>query len=504
MVDADPSPRISKSSAQDGRRRCLVLLTLIIAAVAFIVAQERVQDRERQWLAGDSHIHSHWSPGYDRTRNPPEPIKGQDAAYSTPTNARKAREYGLSWMVTTDHGGPNHSKFNLVHAYAELEESRREVPDLLQFYGMELNMPAMDHHTLILPHAEDEWKTLFNIESQFDSNEAWPVDPTRNSEAAGFRALMFMSGLPRLPLLFANHPSRSATGVGVYGLDEPRELRNNHDAAPTLYRGMEGAPGHQAGALAADGSIRRDAAGQPTGSRGAYRNAGAGTFGGFDQMTAIVGGLWDAMLGEGRRFWIVATSDSHANYTDASRPGSDFWPGQYQKTYVLAHRTHDDILEGLRDGRAFAVAGDLVSELNVSAASSGSSAATGGTLGVRPRSDVTVTIRFRDPESRNAGGDNPKVKRIDLIVGDVRGPLADRNHDRNETTKVVGRFTERDWNAVDDVYTLTTTIPRLERSIYLRVRGTNTADVEPAMDPPGENPWSDLWVYSNPIFIDVR
>ena len=38
-------------------------------------------------------------------------------------------------------------------------------------------------------------------------------------------------------------------------------------------------------------------------------------------MTAIVGGLWDSLLGEGRRFWIVATSDSHAHYTDASRPG---------------------------------------------------------------------------------------------------------------------------------------------------------------------------------------
>ena len=87
-------------------------------------------------------------------------------------------------MVTTDHGGPNHSKFNLVHAYAELTASRAQVPDVLQFYGMELNMPAMDHHTLILPNAEDEWKTLFNIESQFDANDAWPPDPSRNSEAA--------------------------------------------------------------------------------------------------------------------------------------------------------------------------------------------------------------------------------------------------------------------------------------------------------------------------------
>lgn len=481
--------------------RPFVLIALMFVAV---IALAPAQTEERHWLAGDSHIHSHWSPGYDRTQNPPEPIKGSDAIYSTPANARKAREYGLSWMVTTDHGGPNHSKFNLVHAYAELKQSRQEVPDLLQFYGMELNMPAMDHHTLILPQDEDEWKTLFNIESQFDSNEAWPADPSRNSEAAAFRALTFMSGLRRLPVLFANHPSRSATGIGVYGLDEPRELRNNHDTAPAVYRGMEGAPGHQAAALAPDGSIKRDASGQPAGSRGIYRNPGASTFGGFDQMTAIVGGLWDSMLGEGRRFWIVATSDSHVNFAEPSRPGSDFWPGQYQKTYVLARKTYDDVLDGLREGRVFAVAGDLVSELNVTASGEGSSAGAGGTLPVRPRTDVTVTIRFRDPVGPNPGGSDPSVQRVDLIAGDVRGALADRHHDKNDTTKVVGRFTARDWKVQGDAFTITTTIPRLERSVYLRVRGTSTMEMEPAMDPPGENPWTDLWFYSNPIFLEVR
>ena len=231
--------------ASFGTPRARVFATLAMVAAGLL---SFAQDRQpRQWLAGDSHIHSHWSPGYDRTTTPPEPIKGQDAIYSTPLNAQKAREFGLSWMVTTDHGGPNHSKFNLTHAYTELKASRAQIPDVLQFYGMELNMPAMDHHTLILPYEEDEWKTLFNIESQFDANDAWPPDPARNSEAAGIRALVFMNALQRLPLVFANHPSRSAKGVGLYGLDEPRELRASNDVAPQVYRGMEGAPGHQAG-----------------------------------------------------------------------------------------------------------------------------------------------------------------------------------------------------------------------------------------------------------------
>ncbi|WP_353901506.1 hypothetical protein ABUL04_10295 [Micromonospora harpali] len=34
----------------------------------------------------------------------------------------------------------------------------------------------------------------------------------------------------------------------------------------------------------------------------------------------------------GRRWWITAISDSHVHWT---RGGSDFWPGEYSKTYVL-------------------------------------------------------------------------------------------------------------------------------------------------------------------------
>jgi hypothetical protein len=480
----------------------------VFVGVAFVAASVMsLAQSERQWLAGDSHIHSHWSASYDRAVAPPAAVKGGEGIYSTPTNAKMARQYGLSWMVTTDHGGPNHSKLNLEQAYAELKESRVQVPEVLQFYGMELNMPAMDHHTLIIPNADDEWRTLFEIERRFDSSEAWPADPARNSEAMAVQAVAHMKRLRRLPLLFANHPSRSAAGIGVYGRDEPREFRAYNDLAPDVYHGMEGAPGHQAGGLGRDGRPKRDAKGQPAGNRGSYGNEKARTFGGFDQMTAIVGGLWDSLLGEGRRFWIVATSDSHAHYADPDRSGSDFWPGQYQKTYVHARKTFDDILEGLRAGRIFAVAGDLVSELGVQATAGRSSAETGGTLAVASGSDVEVTVTFRNPNRPNAHGDNPKLRRVDLIVGRVRGPVGrrglDQNVDRNETTRVVARFSEKDWTLEDGVAMLRTVLPRVDGDLYLRVRGTNTDDLEPPMDGPGEDPWLDLWVYSNPIFVEV-
>src|SRR5918994_5758951 len=236
------------------------------------------QDSERAWLAGDSHIHSHWSPGYDRTVTPPVAIQGRDALYPTPLNARMAQRFGLSWMVTTDHGGPNHAKLNLTQAYAELRQSRADIPDVLQFYGLELNMPGMDHHTLIIPHTHFEASALYDLEHRFDANEAFPVDPTRRSAAARVAALTYMSSLPRLPLVFANHPSRSATGVGAFGSTEPWEIRQNIETAPEVYRGMEGGPGHQASSLTmgppidlpadpSDGTAARPVA---RGSRGGY------------------------------------------------------------------------------------------------------------------------------------------------------------------------------------------------------------------------------------------
>ena len=122
----------------------------------------------RQWLAGVHHIHSQYSTGWETETNPPTPIIGGDAIYPTPKNAEMARQFGLAWMVTTDHGGPNHSRVNRELAYPELLASRIQVPEVVQFYGMELNTPARDHSSLIIPHSHDEAHVLEELESRFD------------------------------------------------------------------------------------------------------------------------------------------------------------------------------------------------------------------------------------------------------------------------------------------------------------------------------------------------
>lgn len=86
----------------------------------------------------------------------------------------------------------------------------------------------------------------------------------------------------------------------------------------------------------------------------------------------------------------------------------------------------------------------------------------------------------------------------------MRGPASDRHADRNDTTRVRGRFDAKRWSKDGADYVIKTTIGAVRGDIYLRIRGTNTATLEPEMDPRGENPWTDLWFYSNPIFIEVK
>jgi hypothetical protein len=457
-------------------------------------------DQGRSWLAGDHHIHSEFSADYvpdpARPSTPPLPLLGKDGRYSITKNAQMARSFGLRWMVATDHGGPLHSKLNYKQAYPALLESRRAVPEVLQLYGMEFDTPAGDHSSLIIPHSAGEREQLHDIEARFSQREAFPLDPARNTEPRMIEALRHMRAHGTPPVLIANHPSRSAETVGGYGKYTPQEFRNWNDTAPNVAVGMEGAPGHQAGALKPDGSI------DPSGMRGGYKKSP--TLGGFDQMTARLGGFWDSMLGEGRRWWITATSDSHENWRDG---GNDFWPGEYSKTYVHARADKADILDAMRNGRVFVTTGDLVSELDVTAralkARSGRIVRTGDSLRIPPGTDVEITIRLRDPAAANASGRAAEVRRVDLIVGQVSGPVADRSADSNPTTKVLHRFAASDWRRDGEFLMMTHVLRNVAGPHYLRVRGTSTAELEPLPDPAGEDPWSDLWFYSNPIFIET-
>ena len=89
-----------------------------------------------------------------------------------------------------------------------------------------------------------------------------------------------------------------------------------------------------------------------------------------------IGGVWDALLGEGRNFWFFASSDWHNRGMfgpDDRRSSQDFFPGEYQRTYVKvgeADRASKGkvlapgaIVDGLRTGNAFAASGQLIDRL---------------------------------------------------------------------------------------------------------------------------------------------
>lgn len=449
--------------------------------------ERRGDSRGRVWRAGDHHVHSEYSGEFDTSTNPPKFLKGADAVYPIVTNAIMAKNFGLTWAMCTDHGGPTHSKVNLEQAYPDLLRSRRLVPEVLQFWGMEFDAPAMDHHTLMIPRHDDEAKMLYDLESRFAAKDAFPSDPGRDTEGKMVEFLKYAKDLRHKPLVIAHHAARSASGLGVWGQDTPHEFRNGNNAAPDIYVGFEGAPGHQAGPL--NGGAR--------GGYGSYP-----THGGYDQMTARVGGLWDSLLGEGRRWWITATSDSHVHWT---RGGSDFWPGEYSKTYVLARQDYADIMDGLRNGRIWVTTGDLITSLDLTAGSQGKEAAVGETITVSrsKRADVEIEIRFRPLDGMNHNGDRPQVRRVDLIVGQITGPSADLDADTNPTTEVVARFGPRDWRKQGEYFVIKHTLRDVETDMYARVRGTSTDEAEPLADGK-ESPWDDLWFYSNPVFVHVR
>lgn len=450
----------------------------------------QAQSEGARWLAGDHHVHSRFSATYaadpaDPTALP-RPTLGGDGPNTIVQNGAAAGRFGLAWMVSTDHGGPGHSVINAEQAYPELLASRRETPDVIQFYGMELDTPGSEHSSLIIPIHDGEREMLRRIESTYGTREPFPANPLRDTRAVMLEALREMDAMEPRPILIANHPSRSAEGVGVWGEHDPASLRAWHDAAPRVAIGMEGAPGHQATGL------------KPDGERGIYRRSP--TMGGFDQMTATLGGVWDAMLGEGRRWWITATSDSHRNH---SQGGDDFWPGEYSKTYVHAVAEPDAILAGLRSGRIFVTTGDLVSELDVTATLGDRKARMGELLTVPTGSDVVVTVRLRDPAGPNTAGRTPEVRRVDLIVGDVVATAPNAAPASHASTRVAHRLARSDGMVEGELITFSHTLHDVRGPLYLRVRGTAGDELEPTADPAGEDPWSDLWFYGNPVFVAV-
>ncbi|RKT56156.1 PHP domain-containing protein [Saccharothrix australiensis] len=528
------------------RRRFLAGLGIAAAGSAAFTAPAHAHDhpparpsnpwsggRDR-WYAGDHHIHTQYS---------------SDAQYEVATQVANARAHGLDWLVITDHGGVAHEKYSVDQVAPDIERARARHRDVVVYQGLEWNIPGAEHATVFLPPGKSTVDILKAFEAAYDGGIlAAPASrggkgliaraTSADGEPYALAALRYLeaqvlAGRTEIALMFANHPARR-------GLDSPHELRGWRDAAPGVAVGMEGAPGHQAAgipvALGGLGSARGYYEAEPnedsfpgyrpTGSENPYR-----TYGGFDWMTAKVGGVWDSLLAEGRPWWVTATSDSHQVHGDTFIPGTqdhattgsrgapidtgapraygDFWPGHYSATLVAAaSKSPVDVMRGLRAGRVVAVHGGLVDGLDVRVRSAEDrrGVTVGGRTFVRRGGDVEVVVDVRLARRPNGRGGLPRPAKVDLIAGPVTGPAADRDAFTAPGTGVVETFEVG--RAARGAVRFTHVFRAVERSFYLRLRagdGNRLApDGGPVVDVAGDaDPWSDLWCYANPVFVDV-
>jgi len=547
-----------------------------------------------EYLSGDFHQHTFYTDG----------STSFDFVMETSNN------YGLDWWANSEHGGSRNRNgdgnfwdtlnppvtilgdvaSSGGHRVMWRWQSLRDFvfPDILDaralyfdrkiFSGLEWNVPGHEHCSTAVV-AEDA-SAISAFEYQFDKSDR---DTSRTGEFTPYGTLTKMNGrspdqttikpsgndrhadavagcrwmqqqydaktIDNAWIIFA-HIERAGvfqTGSsdGGYNIEHFRDFNN---AAPDICFGFEGAPGHQVNDDRGFGNtVTCDAAGNCTSSDF------GGSYGGVGYYTAKVGGLWDALLGEGRRWFNFANSDYHRHYTrtDAPGAGDDFYPGEYQKTWVYTEDSDRDgdyslneIADGLRSGNAYFVHGDLINYLEFEAQDQSQKVAMGGELRAHGKvKNLKLKIRFKSPATNNCVVDGtyinacaaPVVDHIDLIAGEITGKVkpGDPNYTNasNTTTKVIASFRKKDWEVDKEGYSVIVHhIKNVDKNTYFRLRGTNLACNTPYETGPvttlpsadyckpladalvtqnlgidgAQEAWADLWFYSNPIFVYVK
>ncbi len=544
---ADPSVSPADLDAQGVSRRGLLrraglfgaAFALGSAATPALAADQRGfggDDPRLAYLVGDHHVHSVYS---------------HDAKYTFSQLATAAAKYGLDWMVFNEHSNFGHAYYGAALEHQEILKARAENPRQLIFQGLEWYIPAAEHCTIFAAPGPHEVDVLTQFELAYDgkllnyTDGAADNPNTARNEAHAVKAIKWLadqrrSGYVDDVLVFANHPMR-------LGIDSPHEMRNWRDAAPEIMIGMEGAPGAQGGGIPGwegPDSQRGEYTNKPSvNSWPGYPENAYVLYGGFDWMTATVGGMWDAMLAEGKLFTITTNSDVHRvvfdtwkngdwlpgqNFdntghipdpvnTDSPQPGGDFWPGQFSRTHVGVTRYgYRAVMAGLRAGRVWLDHGHLLDGLDVRLTRDcdhGQGVTLGGRLRVRKGEKLTLNVTVTTASRPNTQGILPQLAHVDVIRGAVRGPVTDREDWRAPDTKVVQT---RDVSGRKGTYTLRIPLTAGDESFYVRLRGSDgkrngTGYLGASIDPhgpiphvPGDgDPWADTWFYANPIFVDV-
>lgn len=520
------------------------LLSLFIVTSGSVLSQPG-------YKAGDFHQHTTYT----------------DGSYTIGHMMSKNNYYGLDWWANSEHGGgfttnarvtgkdnnntvvywdsynPNpiigdvsmsggHQKmwrWQMLRdsSFTEVLKARLIYPEKTIIQSYEMNVPGHEHGSVGLITNQFETNPncnpLAEFEFKFDNSDkdltggtaqGW-TKSTLSGHAKTLEALTWLkTNYPSTSYLVPAHPERKQPSSG-YSIESFRDMNN---VAPDICFGFESMPGHQ-----------KDT------NRGGYSTSaqGGGTFGGTGYFSAIVGGLWDALLTEGRHFWLFANSDCHDE-------DGDFYPGEYQKNYTYTKgNSAQDIVDGLRSGNNWVVEGDLIDSLIYFIETIGTEKVTGvmgSDMLIAKGKSVKITIKARDPQGNNfntySAYTNPVLDHIDIIQGKITGKIdpASPNYSVNtvSTTSVIARFdanggvsdtkniVSKKWKSLGNGWVeMSLIVPNITDSVYFRLRGTNhglnvtnetDADGNPLADVlmganNGEKAFADLWFYSNPIFV---
>ena len=412
------------------------------------------------YVTGDFHQHTTYSGG----------------DYSIGHVMEASNKYGLDWWSNSDHGGTreNWGRASGIDLGAtvswtcagikplgspqEEEDSgfmwrwqslkyynfedillwRRIFPDKLILQAFEWNVPGHEHANIsIITNQFDSGKEncdpLAQFEYMFDDDDkdttgglefGWKKSRLEGKEKALEAVEWLQANYPLQTYVVPSHPDKS----GGYKISDFRDFNN---AAPDVCFGFDGMPGHQSNTIRGSYDLEDSPySGELNGKKGA-------TFGGAGIFTSKIGGVWDALLSEGRRWWISASSDYHSD--------DDFYPGEYQKTYTCVSKRNDPqaLIDGMRSGNRFIVTGDLITGLKfrIGQAMMGQTFKT-------DKNKVVIEIEVLDPDTQNfntySDYTNPKLDHIDLIAGQVTGLIApsspEYSKDNVSTTRVIARF----------------------------------------------------------------
>lgn len=489
----------------------------------------------------------------------PSPVMGDG---SSPTQTNMWRWQSL--VRTSDI--PGYAGTPYMGAYDWILSVRANYPGKLAMTGMEWNPPGHEHSSTGIVAADA--KPIAEFEYRFDKSDTDGTSTNIAATTMGWAGKLqnsaytapdysvvlaltaqhnktidavkwMQANYPTTGWIIPAHVERAGCGVNAWSIAAFRDMNDN---GPMVAFGFEGIPGHEKAS-----------------NRGEFGSGacGGGTYGGAGKYVAEVGGLWDNLLADGRRFFNFANSDFH---NDA---GADFWPGEYLKTYVKVkdlnrdgHFTQEEVVAGLRSGNAFSVHGDIISDLDfrvfhgaAQTAHGKNNATMGETLKVEKGDRITVRIRFKTPASNNCqAGVNasssyvcqaPSVHHVQLIQGRINptkaakllpdgGPNPAFNAIDTTVAGIVKTFDASSWSIDNEGYTtMSFTVPNVQNDTFFRIRGANQgynvvkmdasntkivygtdANGSPLLNTPGINnadmAWDDLWFYSNPVFVKVQ